>query len=126
MALNAYGEVVWSWRPDAGVKFRGNFVRRRWQESPVTGESTKQAVKTIAQGKLGVSGGPVVTTLVCFLHLHTRLRVQRASGFPCALCFLGRMVHAQPGRIAPRDRGTASTNYVVIPAKGGIQYSGDA
>ena len=36
----ADGEVVWSWRPDAGVKpARGNFRRRRWQESPVTGES---------------------------------------------------------------------------------------
>jgi hypothetical protein len=31
-----------------------NIRKRRWQESPVTGESTKQAVKTIAQGKLGV------------------------------------------------------------------------
>ncbi len=29
-------------------------------------ESTKKAVKTIAQGKLGVSGEPVVTMLVCF------------------------------------------------------------
>ena len=104
MALNAYGEVVWSWRPDAGVKFRGNFVRRRWQESPVTGESTKQAVKTIAQGKLGVSGGPVVTTLVCFLHLHTRLRVQRASGFPCALCYRRDMACKPRAQRAARTR----------------------
>jgi hypothetical protein len=49
----ADGEVVWSWRPDAGVKFCGDAfhptgsemhlssARRRWQESPVTGESTK-------------------------------------------------------------------------------------
>jgi len=28
-----------------------NKRRRRWQKSPVTGESTKQAVKTIARGK---------------------------------------------------------------------------
>jgi hypothetical protein len=40
--------------------------RRRWQKSPVTGESTKETVKTIAQGRPGVSGKPVVTTLVCF------------------------------------------------------------
>jgi hypothetical protein len=63
----ADGEVVWSWRPDAGVKCRGFSARRRWQKSPVTGESTKETVKTIAQGRPGVSGGPVVTTLVCFL-----------------------------------------------------------
>jgi hypothetical protein len=49
----AYGEVVWSWRPDAGVKSCGDAsgptglevyrqsARRRWQTSPVTGESTK-------------------------------------------------------------------------------------
>jgi hypothetical protein len=29
---------------------------RRWQESPVTGESTKETVKTIARGMPGVSG----------------------------------------------------------------------
>src|ERR1700722_2969521 len=32
----------------------------------------------------------VVTTLVCFFHLHARLRAQRAPGIPCALCFEGR------------------------------------
>ena len=38
----ADGEVVWSWRPDAGAKFCGiNSAERRWQESPVTGESSK-------------------------------------------------------------------------------------
>jgi hypothetical protein len=49
----ADGEVVWSWRPDAGVKSCGDAsgptgfemyrqsAGRRWQESPVTGESTK-------------------------------------------------------------------------------------
>jgi hypothetical protein len=39
--------------------------KRRWQKSPVTGESTKETVKTIAQGRPGYSGEPVVTTLVC-------------------------------------------------------------
>jgi hypothetical protein len=39
--IAADGKAVWSWRPDAGVKFRGNLPRkRRWQQSPVTGEST--------------------------------------------------------------------------------------
>src|ERR1700694_494705 len=40
--------------PTLASSFAGFSARRRWQESPVTGESTKQAVKTIAQGKLGV------------------------------------------------------------------------
>jgi hypothetical protein len=34
------------------MQFRG----RRWQESPVAEESTKEAVKTIAWGMPGVSG----------------------------------------------------------------------
>jgi len=41
-------------------------------------KSTKQAVKTIAQGRPVELGKPVVTTLVCFITLHARLRVQFA------------------------------------------------
>jgi hypothetical protein len=41
--------------------------------------------KTIAQGMPGDSGVTVVTTLVCFFHLHARLRAHRAPGIPCAL-----------------------------------------
>jgi hypothetical protein len=55
-------------------------------KSPITGESTKETVKTIAQGVPECFGEPVVTTLVCFHLLHTRLRVRRALGIPCALC----------------------------------------
>jgi hypothetical protein len=62
-----------------------NFRGRRWQKSPVTGESTKEAVKTIARGMPGDSGVTVVTMLVCFFILHARLRAQRAPGIPCAL-----------------------------------------
>jgi hypothetical protein len=36
----AYGEVVWSWRRDRGVKLAGVSRRRRWQKTPLTGEST--------------------------------------------------------------------------------------
>jgi len=34
--------------------------------------------KTIAQGRLGISGEPVVTTLVWFFNSHARLRVRTA------------------------------------------------
>src|SRR5690242_20447504 len=33
-------------------------------------------------------GVPVVTLLVCFFHSHTRLRVRKTPGFPCALRFM--------------------------------------
>jgi hypothetical protein len=65
----------------------GNSRKRRWQESPVAGEITKETVKTIARGMPGDPGVTVVTMLVCFLILHTRLRAHRAPGIPCALLF---------------------------------------
>ena len=48
-ALGADGEVVWSWLPDAGVKFlRSQLLRDDGdKQSPVTGESTKEPVKPL-------------------------------------------------------------------------------
>jgi hypothetical protein len=37
----AYGEVVWSWRRDAGVKLAGSFPPMTVANSPFTGESAK-------------------------------------------------------------------------------------
>jgi hypothetical protein len=70
--------------------------------------SAKETVKTIAQETPGVSGEPVVTMLVCFFNSHARLRVQRAPGFPCALCFETACFFVQLGRAAPRERGRMS------------------
>src|ERR1019366_7040028 len=39
---------------------------RRWQKSPVTGESAKETVKTIARGMPDVSGVTVVTNACAF------------------------------------------------------------
>ena len=36
----AYGEIVWSWRRDRGVKRVVRPIPRRWQTTPLTGEST--------------------------------------------------------------------------------------
>src|SRR5216683_2715777 len=69
------------------------------------GRARRKPLKPLRAGMPGESGGPVVTTLVCLLHiLHARLRVHWAPGIPHALVFLGRRIHAQLGRIAPRDR----------------------
>jgi hypothetical protein len=79
--------------------------RRRRQESQVSGESTNETVKTIAQGM------PVIR-----LHLwrlrscalsksHARLWVlAEAPGIPCALCFRGTFVQ-RSGRDARRGNG---------------------
>ena len=37
---DAYGEDVWFWRPDAGVKFCGKARKVMVARKPVTGEST--------------------------------------------------------------------------------------
>ena len=41
------GEVVWFWRRDAGVKLAGSIPLMTVTTSPLTGESTKETVKTI-------------------------------------------------------------------------------
>jgi hypothetical protein len=55
------------------------------------------AVKTIAQGRLGEPGVPVVTMLVCFFISHARLGVRRAPGFACALFYQRDKVSASLG-----------------------------
>src|ERR1700693_6548411 len=51
------------WRQVGGV------IRwRRWQPSPVTGESAKETVKTIARGMPDVSGVTVVTNSRVFFY----------------------------------------------------------
>jgi hypothetical protein len=81
--------------PTLASSWRRRLRRRRWQESPVTGESTKETVKTIARGMPGDSGVTVVTNSRVFL-LHARLRALRAPGIPCALIW-GRKVMQDSG-----------------------------
>ncbi|MBB5054186.1 hypothetical protein HNQ36_004188 [Afipia massiliensis] len=58
---------------------------KRRKPGAFAGGATHDAVPTIACGTPDVSGATVVTTLVCFLPLHTGLRMRRASGVPRAL-----------------------------------------
>jgi hypothetical protein len=52
--------------PTLASSVRRRLRRRRWQKSPVTGESAKKTVKTIARGMPGVSGVTVVTNARAF------------------------------------------------------------
>ena len=61
--------------------------RRRWQETPLHRGEHEEAVKPSRGESRDELAEPVVTTLVCFFILQTRLRVRSAPGFPCALCF---------------------------------------
>jgi hypothetical protein len=97
-APRAYGQAVWSWSPDAGIKsvetrFRpcgrnAEIDRRRRLTSPVLRREHEVSRKAIAQGMPDCSALPDL--LVCVLSfLHTRLRVRPAPGIPCTLCFGG-------------------------------------
>src|SRR3981189_3655290 len=98
--------------PDAGVKFaefksarpgldKNISVGRRWQKSPVTGESAKETVKTIACGNVGRFRCTRCYSCAFYHYqVHTRQRVQRAPGVPHAL--FGRQIYHWLGRIARR------------------------
>src|SRR6266700_1392570 len=85
----ADGEVVWSWHPllmssraevtsaQPGADETFQSAWRRWQKEFVTGESAKEPVKTIAQGRPDVSGASAVNTRV-----HTYYP-QRTRGCGC-------------------------------------------
>ena len=83
--------------------------RRRWQESPVTGESTKETVKTIAQGRPDVTGGPVVTTLVCYFYFAREAAGAAGTRLSLRPLFLeGQGFLQQLGRNARREGGLLS------------------
>src|SRR5882757_3111005 len=63
-------------------------ARRRRQESPILREERDISRKAIAQGMSDVLRCPVCSCAFSFTHLHTRPRVQRASGIPCSLIIL--------------------------------------
>jgi hypothetical protein len=86
----------------------GAIRKRRWQKSPVTGESTKETVKAIAQGRLGVSGEPVVTMLVWFFIPTRGCGCNGHPAFPAPSILSREKVRARLGQITPRDRGFAS------------------
>jgi hypothetical protein len=102
---DADGEVVWSWRPDAGAKsammLRITLVTGARKPGP-RGERERSR-NTIAQGRPDVLAEPVVTAACYFC-------CRRAMGAACTrpslrpLYFEGALLRHKLGRQAPRDR----------------------
>src|SRR3954449_4483077 len=91
---------------------------RQWQKSPVTGESAKETVKTIARETPGNPGEPVVTNSSCFLFSHARLRVHRAPGVSSALYCGGKGFYINSGADrAARTRNCACNNTTSVIAR---------
>jgi hypothetical protein len=83
--------------PTLVSSFANLSAERRWQESPVTGESTKETVKTIARGMPGDSGVTAVTCLRAFYFCTQGCgRIERPA-FPAPSVFEGHR-SAKPGR----------------------------
>src|ERR1700730_5702053 len=89
-AAEADGEVVWFWRRDAGVKFAGSkrFLRATVARKPVHRGERDISRKPLRREGRNASAEPVCSCAFSSVHLHARPRVQRASGFPCALVLL--------------------------------------
>ena len=76
--------------------------RRRRQQSPILRGERVISRKAIAQGMSDVLRCPVCSCALFSHNLHTRPRVQRASGIPCSLCFEGQR-SSNLGQFVPRE-----------------------
>ena len=86
--------------------------RRRWQQYMAHRGEHVISRKAIAQGVSDVLRCPVCSCAQLSTILHTRSRVQRASGIPCALCFERRENYLQTSGAMCRE--IAATYPVVI------------
>ena len=90
-AAEADGEVVWSWRPWAGVKFANDDLQMTVTKKSWTPRRARSSVNTIAQGVPDRSSEPVVTYSCATLH--------RTRGCGC----VGHPAFPAPSLIEGRD-----------------------
>ena len=66
------------------------------KKARLTGESTKETVKTIRAGNAGMFRRTCGDLLVCFFHLHARLRVRLSTRHSLRPLFSGRTILQNP------------------------------
>jgi hypothetical protein len=76
VATIACDKGAWSWHPWAGVKLAGDDPQATVTKRSWTPGRARYKPQNHRAGNVDVSASPVVTSLVCFFHSHTRLRVQ--------------------------------------------------
>ena len=123
---DADGEIVWSWRPDAGVKRAERSVRDRSKKARFLGRARIRR-KTVVQGRPGDSAFTCGSFPVLFYARGPRVR--RAPGLPCAL----RSKEGHSGSITRarerREKANAcfehsrATSSVVIARERAIRYA---
>jgi hypothetical protein len=92
-----YGKSVWSWHPWAGANPRveepgGTVTKRSWTPGRARHKRSNHRA-----GNVSVSASSAVTTLVCFLPLHTRLRVQQNTRHSLRPLIISRVVDVNLG-----------------------------
>ncbi len=120
---SADGEVVWSWRPGAGAKSCGSKIRQMTvARKPVTGESTKEAVKPLRRECRIASAEPVCSCAHSSHNLaHETAGAARTRHSLRPLRFGGSGLRTQLGQILPRGFGCtlAAAPSTVIAREGG-------
>ena len=108
---DADGEVVWSWRPDAGAKVCG-MIRKTTVARKPGHRGEREVNRKLPRGESRMTPSePVVNEARVFHSFsHARLRLQRAPGIPCAL--LKREVQVKPAQNLRREREVLSVNDV--------------
>jgi hypothetical protein len=110
------GEVVWSWRPDAGVKACGCRVepdRALMRDDPQDdgGKTARSPGRSRISRKAIAQGRPDDLACTCGSAACILLHANRGCGghpaFPAPLCLAEGHVCSQLGRHAPRDRGSS-------------------
>ena len=120
-ARDAYGEVVWSWRRGAGVKFlRSELLGSNGGKRAVHRGEHEVSRKATAQGRPDASAEPVCSCAFLLCTLHTRPRVQRAPGLPCALCSSGGERRCIPRAISAARSRTLYSTVIASEAKQSI------
>ena len=103
---SADGEVVWSWRPDAGVKFRkDDSCEATVAKEPGHRGEHEAAVKTIARGMPGVSGVTVVTNACAFYTPHAAAGASSARHSLRPLISVGCDFQGKTRAMQRRERG---------------------
>jgi hypothetical protein len=89
--------------------------RRWWQESPITRESTKETVKTIARGMPDCFGEPVVTMLVRLFQFACEAAGATSTRHSLRPLLL-RALFNNSGAFVPREGGGASGALATSPS----------
>jgi len=121
--VDADGEVVWSWRPDAGVKFvRRNSCGRRWQKAGHRGERAISRKPLRREGRM-LSAELVCSCACCYAHIaHETAGAARTRLSLRPLFFGGSETDANLGQVMPRERGRTSSHRH-RPRRRAIQYA---